>query len=81
MRAKENATAHDRGEGKQSVVIVAEPAPIDKDLATLRAVAALAGWRLDRCGRHFVLHRWNRAIDCCDLDSVRGALARVGVPV
>lgn len=50
-----------------------------KAFASLQAGAALAGWQLLKSGRHFVLVRWNRAIDCADLDAVRGALRRMGL--
>lgn len=74
----------DRGQEMHSTDIVAAPSAADKELSTLRAIAALAGWQLNvTCGhrlrRCYVLHRWGRAIDCADLDAVRAALVRVGV--
>lgn len=81
MYTKKMAPANRDHEHIQAAEIVAEPIAIDKELATLQAHAARAGWRLDRWGRHYVLHRWGRCIDCFDLDAVRGALLRVGVPL
>lgn len=83
---KKIAPAQDRGQSHPSVEIVAELNAADKELATLRALAALAGWRLDAtqgpgARRWYILHRWGRAIDCADLQAVRAALVRVGVPV
>lgn len=71
----------DRGQviTEKNSAIVAEPSEANKEFATLRAHAALDGWRVDRCGKHFILHRWGRCIDCADLDAVRAALLRVGV--
>lgn len=73
----------DRGQviTESNSAIVAEPSAIDKQFTTLRAHAALAGWRLDRSGRFYILHKWGRAIDCADLDAARAALLRVGVAV
>lgn len=79
MKHQEKAPVQDRGEVHPSSVIFAEPAPESKLFATMQARAALAGWQLHRCGGIYVLHRWNRAIDCADLHAVRAALARVGV--
>lgn len=81
MSTMKNAPAHDRGEVHPSTVIVAEPSPADKAFTTLQARAALAGWQLHKHGRFYTLHRWCRAIDCCDLDAVRAALKRAGVQV
>lgn len=69
----------DRGQEMHSAAILAAPSPVDKELAGLQAVAALAGWQLNKHGRFYTLHRWNRAIDCADICAVRAALARVGV--
>ena len=91
---KEKAPEFIRGQVIQAAEIVAEASEANKQFATLRARqaakgevlenfpevhAALDGWRVDRCGKHFILHRWGRCIDCADLDAVRAALLRVGV--
>lgn len=89
---QEKAPVQSRGEEQDYALIVDAQAPEDKaedgEFATVRAIAARAGWRLDRFSRVgrwgsslsiFVLSRWGRAIDCFDLEAVRVALRRAGV--
>ena len=49
-----------------------------KCLTTLQAIAALAGYRLDKVGSGFLIQRYGSVIHCTDLDTVDAQLRRMG---
>lgn len=56
----------------------------DKQVATLQAVAALSGIRVDPInnddgGTAYVLTRWSLTKQCNTLDELRGLLRRMGI--
>lgn len=49
-----------------------------KRLATLKALAAIAGHRLEQVQSGFVVSRWTHSRHCDDLDQVETLLTRMG---
>lgn len=49
-----------------------------KCFTTLQAIAALAGYRLDKVGSGFLIQRYGSVTHCTDLDAVDAQLRRMG---
>jgi len=59
-------------------------APVDKQVSTMQAVAALAGVRVDPIDGDdghtvYVVSRWALTKQCNTLDELRGLLRRMGI--
>lgn len=54
------------------------PACDPKRLANLKALAALAGHRLEQVQTGFIVSRWTHSRHCDDLDQVETLLQRMG---
>jgi len=50
-----------------------------KRFASLQALAAINGWRLDRIGDRFLISRWRWSAELPDLDAAEQWLRRAGV--